>query len=163
MSVRLTTIAIDSQAGQAPAQWTAAWVQRRLVEAYAIERRLPQPRRPTAGSSWPPTAVEFQDLIGRADEARSQVLQSWESVRGGVSSDQVSKMEQAHEWLRTILAQYPHERLCLASWAMAIAYRRSVRRIMLQRRWSRSSYYRYVTAGAYIVAVELQREKLPVV
>jgi hypothetical protein len=159
---RLSTISIDSQ-GLAPPQWSGSWVQRRLIEAYSVERRLPRSRRRTIASSWPGMVVEFVDLIGRADVAREQVFQSWEYSGVGVSAADLSRMEQAHDWLREILASYPEERLCLMQWATAIAYRRSLRRLLLQRRWSRSTFYRMVGAGAHVIAVELQRRKLPVV
>ena len=63
--MRLSTIAIDSQ-GLAPPQWSAAWVQRRLIEAYSVERRLPHARRRLLiASAWPPMATEFSDIVGR--------------------------------------------------------------------------------------------------
>jgi hypothetical protein len=159
---RLSTIAVDSR-GLAPPQWSAAWVQRRLVEAYSVERRLPAKRRPLLiASAWPSTVVEFSDLIGRADEARRQVFQSWlEYTRLGVSAEDISRMEQAHDWL-AILAPYPEERLCLAQWAAAVAYRRPVSRLLLQRRWSKPTFYRRITAGAHVIALELIRQGQPV-
>jgi hypothetical protein len=42
--MRLSTIEVDSQ-GLAPSQWSGPWVQRRLIEAYSVERRLPQAQR----------------------------------------------------------------------------------------------------------------------
>jgi hypothetical protein len=159
---RLNTIAIDSQSPPAPAQWSAAWVQRRLIEAYSVERRLPRTRQRAFANGWPSMVVEFTDVVGRADEARQQILQDWEHAGAGVSAEEIGRMEDAHDWLRTILGHHPIERLCLAQWATAIAYRRSVRRMLAQRRWSRTTFYRYVTAGAHVVALELQRQGEPV-
>jgi hypothetical protein len=161
---RLSTIAIDSGQAVVPAQWSAAWVQHRLIDAYSVERRLPHTRRRLLiASAWPNPMVEFADLLGRADQAREQVLQSWEYSRLGVSAVDVSQMEEAHDWLRVILGPYPAERLCLSQWATAIAYRRSVRRLLTQRQWSRTTFYRYVAAGAFFIAFELQRQGQPVV
>lgn len=158
---RLSTITIDSQPVAAPAQWSGSWVQRRLVEAYSVERRLPESRRRLLiASAWPSMAVEWGDLIGRADEARQQVFQSWEYTKLGVSANDISRMEDAHAWLG-ILAPYPEERRCLAQWAAAVAYGRSLRRLLLQRRWSRTTFWRRVTAGAYIIAVALERRGTP--
>jgi hypothetical protein len=160
--MRLSTIAIDSR-GSAPPQWSGSWVQRRLVEAYSVERRLPQSRRRLLiASAWPTTVVEFSDIVGRATEAREQVFQSWEYARLGVSAEDISRMEQAHNWF-AILAPYPEERFCLGQWAAAVVYQRSLRRLLLKRQWSRSTFYRYVTAGAHIIALELIREEQPVV
>ena len=158
---RLTTIAIDSQLGDPPPQWTAVWVQHRLREAYSIERRLPAIRRAPIANAWPATVDEFADLVGRTDDHREVVLKSWEKSLG-VSAEDITRMEQAHDWLLTMLAPYPQERLCLAHWAAAIAYRRSLRKLMAKRRWSRTTFYRHVTAGAYIIALELERQRRPV-
>jgi hypothetical protein len=98
-------------------------VQRRLIEAYSVERRLPQAqRRLLIASAWPSMAVEFSDIVGRADDDRKDRFHSWEFTRLGVSAADISRMEQAHDWLR-ILKPYPEERLCLAQWAAAVAYR----------------------------------------
>jgi hypothetical protein len=160
---RLTTISIDSQPQTAPAQWSGAWVQWRLVAAYSVERRMPRLRRRPIASAWPATVVEWEDVIGRAEQARHEVWQSWELANAGVSADDVTAMEEAHDWLRVILKPYPTERLCLGQWATAIAYGRSVRRLLQQRRWSRTTFYRYVTAGAHVIAIELQCQGQPVV
>jgi hypothetical protein len=102
-------------------------------------------------------------IVGRATEAREQVLHSWEYAGSGVTAADIGRMEQAHDWLRIILAPYPEERLCLSQWATAIAYGRSLRRMLLKRRWSRSTFYRYVTAGAHVIALKLQQQGRPVV
>jgi hypothetical protein len=161
--MRLSSIAADSQ-GLAPPQWSAEWVQRRLIEAYSVERRLPQARRRLlVASAWPAMVVEFSDVVGRADDDRKERFASWEYAgQLGVSAADISRMEQAHNWL-LFLQPYPEERLCLAQWAAAGAYRKSLRRLLAKRGWSRSTFYRYVNAGAYIIALELNRRHLPVV
>jgi hypothetical protein len=164
MMPRLTTITLDADhADDPPAQWNAAWVQMRLVHAYSTERRLPHLRQRAVSNAWPSMVIEFSDIVGRATEAREQVLHSWEYAGSGVTAADIGRMEQAHDWLRIILAPYPEERLCLSQWATAIAYGRSLRRLLLKRRWSRSTFYRYVTAGGWIIARELQRQGRPVV
>lgn len=160
--MRLSTIEIDSQ-GLAPRQWSAEWVQRRLIEAYSVERRLPQARRRLLiASAWPSMAVEFSDIVGRADDDRKDRFHSWEFTRLGVSATDISRMEQAHDWL-IMIAQYPEERLCLAQWAAAVAYRRSLRKMLAKRGWSRTTFYRYASGGAHVIALELNRQSLPVV
>jgi hypothetical protein len=158
---RLSTIAIDSR-GLAPLHWSAAWVQRRLVEAYSVERRLPSLRQRMVAGAWPPIMVEFSDIVGRADEAREHVWQSWECSNVGVSAADIQRMEAAHDWLRVFLASYPVERECLSRWATAIAYQKSLRRLVLQRCWSRTTFYRHVSAGAHVIALELQRQEQPI-
>lgn len=159
---RLATIALDNGPDIAPAQWSASWVQQRLIEAYSVERRLPQSRRRPITNAWPKVVPEFSDIVGRADDAREQVLDVWQNCNGGASAQELTRMETAHDWLRIILARYPQERLCLGHWAAGIAYRRSLRRLLAQRRWSRSTFYRYAMAGALIIAVELRQQGEPV-
>lgn len=161
--LRLSTIASDNR-GQAPPRWSGSWVQRRLIEAYSVERRLPQSRRHLViASAWPPMATEWSDIVGRADDDRKERFQAWEYARLGVSAADISRMEQAHDWLRVALSGFPEERLCLGQWAAAVVYHRSLRRLLLKRQWSRSTFYRYVSAGAHIIACKLAQQKLPVV
>lgn len=160
---RLSTIAIDNIRAAVPAQWSGSWVQRRLIEAYSVERRLPQARRRLlVASAWPPMVTEFADIVGRADLDRKERFHAWEHTKLGVSAQEIANMEAAHDWL-LILAPYPEERLCLGQWAAAVAYGRSLRRLLLQRRWSRTTFYRYVGAGAGFIAIELSRQGEPVV
>jgi hypothetical protein len=159
---RTTTITLDADHAIAPDEWCASWVQRRLIDAYSTERRLPHLRQRAVSNAWPSMVIEFSDIVGRATEAREQVLHSWEYAGSGVTAVDIGKMEAAHDWLRIILAPYPEERLCLAQWATAIAYGRSLRRLLLKRHWSRSTFYRFVSAGAHVIAMELQRQGRPV-
>ena len=161
---RLTTIAIDAdRSADAPVEWSGEWVQERLVHAYSVERRLPHLRRRPVASVWPKTTVEFSDIIGRADDDRNERFNAWEYAgRLGVSAADISHMEEAHDWLLVILAPYPEERLCLGQWAACVANRLSLRRLLAKRRWPRTTFYRYVTCGAHIIALELQRRGEPV-
>jgi hypothetical protein len=159
----LTAIALDSRVATVPPQWSAAWIMRRVAEAYATERRLPLARRHMIGSAWPQTATEFSDVVGRADDDRRERFAAWEYAALNVSAQDITRQEEAYDWLLIILAPYPEERLCLAQWAAAKAYRRSLRRTLLKRGWSRSTFLRRVTAGAHVIALELTRQGIPVV
>jgi hypothetical protein len=160
---RTTTIAIDTSEAIAPSEWSVEWVQHRLIFAYSVERRLPQSRHRPIASAWPVMKVEFSDIVGRADDARDKVFQSWEYAGLGVSAEDITRMEQAHDWLRIILAPHPLERQCLSQWAAAVAYRLSLRQLLARRRWARSTFYRHVGAGAHVIALELKRQGRPVV
>lgn len=157
---RLSTIAIDSR-GEVPPQWTAEWVRDRLVEAYSVERRLPRENRRSVAQAWPPMMLEWQDVLGRADDVREQIWKSWENSNVAVSAEDISRMDTAHDWLRLILVSYPVERECLSRWAAARAYGGSLRRLLLKRGWSRTTFYRHVGAGAHIIALELKRRRIP--
>ena len=149
---RIATIDIDTDT-EPPAMWCDEWVRHRLVESYRIEQRLPGGNR-TGTSIWPPISYEFADVVGW-DDARERVMDQWSHIRGGVFAVELTRMEQAHEWLRIRLAAYPAERTCLAHWATAIAYNHSLRALLFRRRWSRSTFYRRVEEGSRIITASL--------
>ena len=151
---RLATIDMDFSTEAAPAAWTDEWVRHRLIEAYRIEQRLPGHMRRRMVAPWPAHPYEFADIVGW-DNASERVLESWANARGGVYAVEISRMEQAHEWLRVQLAQRQIERACLASWAACIAYKHSLRALMVRKRWSRSTFYRRVEDGSRIIAQSL--------
>ena len=159
---RRAAIEIDLGIGTAPECWNAAWVQARVVEAYTIERKLPGHRKIVTGTAWPTVNYEFADKVHWTD-ARERVLDDWARTSGGVYAADVARMDQAHEWMRIYLvAPYEAERLCLSSWATALAYHRSVRGLLRTRGWSPSTFYRRVTAGAHIIALALDAKGEPV-
>jgi len=158
---RLTTIALDAAPTRAPPQWTPDWVQRRLVEAFSVERRMPGGVKRRAAGAWPAISYEFSDVVGWTD-ARDRVLDNWANTRESVFSAEISRMEAAHEWLRVILANYEIERTCLAQWAACIAYRRSLRDMLARKRWARATFYRKVAIGSLVIAIELERRGDPV-
>ena len=96
------------------------------------------------------------------DDARQRVMDKWAHIRGGVFAAELTRMEQAHEWLRMHLAKQPAERTCLAHWATAIAYNRSLRALLMRRRWSRSTFYRRVDEGSQIITASLIADDVPV-
>jgi hypothetical protein len=157
---RLATI--DMDVAQLPPEiWTADWVCTRLVEAYRIEQRLPGQVRRKLVAPWPKHAYEFSDVVGW-DDARQRVLDNWAQTKGGVYAIELTRMEQAHEWLRVQLRHYAGERMCLAGWAACVAYGHSVRALMVRKRWSRSSFYRRVDTGSIIIARSLVQEGVKV-
>ncbi len=150
---------IDLKPTSAPQHWSGEWVKARLVEAYGIERRLPDIRRST-GSAWPSINYEFSDVVAQGETASERVMVSWS--KGGVFPKELARMEQAQEWLRVILANHEVERFCLAHWATAQAYHRSLRALLGRRRWSRTTFYRRVSKGASIIARRLDHDGVPI-
>ena len=61
-------------------------------------------------------------------------------------------MEEAQGWL---LLVEESERRCLAAWALAAARGISIRKVLRQRGWSRSTVYRKLDSGAAHIAVVL--------
>jgi Domain of unknown function (DUF6362) len=158
---RLAAIDFETAAGriEPPAQWSGLWVRVRLVEAYATERRLPG-RRGNGGNGWPAVVYEFADIVGW-DDARERVWEAWENTRGGVFASEIARMEQAHDWL-ALLRDHPIDRMCLASWAAMIAYRRSLRRVLKRRGWARSTFYRHAMHGSILIARFLNHDGVEV-
>jgi len=157
---RRASIEIDLGIGEAPTRWNAAWVQARVVEAYTIERKLPGARKVVTGTAWPNVNYTFADKVGWPD-ARERVLDEWMRA-GSAFAAEISRMDEAHEWLRIHLAQYEVERLCLAAWATSMAYHRSLSGLLRKRGWSRTTFYRRVTAGAHVIALALDAKGEPV-
>jgi len=157
---RIATIDMDVPQDPPPV-WNADWVCTRLVEAYRIERRLPGHVRQKLVAPWPVHSYEFSDVVGW-DDARERILTKWENTYGGVYAKELTRMEEAHEWLRVILRNYPEDRMCLAGWAAAIAYGHSLRSLMVRKRWSRSSFYRRKDTGSAFIAQVLKDEDVKV-
>jgi hypothetical protein len=157
---RLASIDVDAPIiHPAPARWSGQWVRRRLIEAYAIERRLPGERGHN-GTAWPAILYEFADVVAW-DDARERVLDAWANTRGSVFAREIARMDEAQAWLY-LLAERPIERQCLAIWASAVAYRRSVSRLLASRRWARATFYRRVCNGSILIARHLGRNGVPV-
>ena len=162
---RLATIDRDMELLEPPPQWDAEWVRWRLVEAYRIEQRLPGANRRMHTGFWPEHPYEFSDIVGWDEDGNSasqRVQADWSHARGGVYASEVSRLDEAQEWLRVDLKDHHVERKCLASWAACVAYKHSLRALMLRKRWSRSSFYRRVFLGSERIAVRLRANNVEV-
>lgn len=140
-------------------QWTPRLVQQRLREAFAVEQRLRESGRPRGlVSSWPAVLHDFQHML-HWDDARERVWQSWARSKGGVHAFEISRVEEAQGWL---LLVEEGERRCLGVWALAAARGIPVRKVLRQRGWSKSSFYRKVDCGAVHIAAILGEHGLAV-
>jgi hypothetical protein len=133
-------------------------VRARLVEAFEIDRRMPRDRRRVA-TAWPATPVHtFVDMVYWDEgEASERVMQSWE--RTDASPQEVTRMEDAFEWLRWLPIA---ERQMLTSWAFATATHRSVTAIMNKRSLKRTSFYRLRDRAADRIAYRLNQSGVQV-
>jgi hypothetical protein len=152
-------IALDqARTCRPPTTWSADMVKERLVEAFKVERRMPGDRR-TIGSAWPAAVVhDFADMVHWTDP-RERVLDDWSRSRGGVYAWEVSRMEQAHEWLRWIEGD---DRKWLQAWAFARAYGKSLRAILMRRGIKRTPFYRAIERAALAIADRLNEQRVPV-
>jgi hypothetical protein len=135
--------------------WSPDHVKARLVDAFDLERRLPDNERPHGvGSSWPAAVWhEFGDLIGRSDEARAEVWRIWERAYG---PREVSLMWEALDWLK-LIRDFPREQRDLKAWAFLKARGISVRDALDRRGLSRATFYRQRDRGAVRIAEQLER------
>lgn len=92
----------------------------RIIEAAAIEQRLPE-QRVGGGSGWVPYIHTQADQNGwgekRYQEEREQF---WQRVRSQVTAPEVSRWEECRRWIIE-LVDYPGERRALWAWAVAKA------------------------------------------
>jgi hypothetical protein len=153
------TLPLDqTRTARPPATWSAELVRQRLVEAFAIERRMPGQRFAVIASAWPATPVhEFQEIM-HWEDARERVWDSWAKARG-VYSYEVSRMEQSFSWLERLPEG---ERRCLAAWALCSARGLNVKRMIEKRRWSRTTFYRQIEKAAAHIADRLNVEGVQV-
>lgn len=76
--------------------WSVETIESRLEDAARVIRRLPPVRVPGYFNTWPTMIVEFADRVGRQPE-RMRLPPP--------SSDAISRMEHALEWLRWLDGQ----------------------------------------------------------
>src|SRR5262245_19882106 len=137
-----------------PPQWTAAHVRVRLVEAFEIDRRLPNGRLAPLRSTWRIATIDtFADKVAQGELASEYVLENWARSRGMVTAAEISRWEEAFGWPGAILTQdHPAECRCLLAWAACIAFGRPLARELRKRGWPRSTFLRRVESGAAHIA-----------
>lgn len=151
--------ALDRLHTAPPAAWTAEQVRSRLVEAFTTERKMPGQRFIKAGgSSWPATPLySFVDVMhwnNPGDGAREREWQRWERAKGAFPVE-VSRMEEAYEWLRWLP---DGERRCLDTWAKCEAFARPVAREMRKLGFRKTTFYRKVNDGSLRIACRLNAQ-----
>ena len=102
-----------------PRAWTADWVKHRMVEAFTIERRIPDKRVGPAGA-WAKIATtdSFSDRVYQGELARENVWEAWARA-GGALPYEVSRMEEALSWPGQVLSNgHATEGKVLLAWAV---------------------------------------------
>ncbi len=149
-----------------PSAWTADWVKHRMVEAFTIERRIPDKRVGPAivKGAWANIATtdSFADRVHQGELAREHVWDKWARA-GGALPYEVSRMEEALTWPGTVLAnRHAVEAKTLLAWAFCVAYGKPLRRMLRKRGWSRSTFYRCVDGGSKRIADYLNQRSVTV-
>lgn len=151
---------LDEQRTMKPAAtWSADQVRARLVEAFAIERRMPGQGLRRLASAWPAAPLhEFRDLVGW-DDARERVLDTWSKSKG-VYSWEVTRMEEAIEWFRWLPEG---ERRCLMAWAAAKVRGIPIRKVLRKHGgWTHATFYRRRDQGSERIANRLNERGVAV-
>ena len=148
-----------------PPVWTADWVKHRMIEAFVIERRIPDKRVGPAmvRNTWKiDTIDEFSERVGQGEIARENVWEKWARA-GGATAREVSRMEEALSWPGLVLSNgHAVEGKVLLAWGFCTAYGRPVRALLRKRGWSRSTFYRYVDTGSARIADHLNARAVAV-
>ena len=139
-----------------PSKWTADWVKHRMIEAFTIERRIPDRRVGPAivKGAWAKidTTDSFADRVYQGELAREHVWDKWARA-GGALPHEVSRMEEALSWPGQVLSNgHATEGKVLLAWAFCQAYGKPLRRMCRQRGWSRTTFYHCVECGAQRIA-----------
>ena len=136
-----------------PAQWTPQSGSAKTARSVLVELRLPDSDRPRGlASVWPASPVhEFRDMVNWPD-VRERVWQSWAKAKGGVFPHEISRMEEAQGWLSLV---EEGERRVLAVWALAAARGIPLRKLLRQRGWAPTTFYRKLDGGAARIAAIL--------
>jgi len=145
-----------------PPAWNAELVKERLIEAFEIDRRLPDRVGPTPIKGWLFDTVDtFADRVAQGELASERVMDEWE--RGNVSAAEVSRMEEAFAWPRRYLTNgHAVDAKCLLAAALCIARGRSIGHVLRERGLDRAAFHRRVEAGASAIADALNRGGAPV-
>lgn len=129
----------------AEVRWTPLMVEVRLVDAADVMRRLPDVRAPGYFNTWPKILHEFADLVGQAPPRLK---------RPPPSSDAISRMDEALQWLRWVdgeEAKLVWARASGNSWK-EVCWRFGIARTTAWRRW---------VIALYLIAMKLNGERVP--
>ena len=113
-----------------PEQWTGDWVRSRLVEAFAVEKRLPDKKVGPAmvRNTWKIATIDtFADVVDQGELPASIVWEKWARA-GGALPYEISRMEEALGWPGLVLSNgHGVEGRVLLAWGYCVGYGRSVR------------------------------------
>jgi len=136
-----------------------------LVEAFSVEKRLPDKRVGPAmvRNTWRLDTVDtFAEVVDQGEQARAHVWEQWARA-GGALPYEISRMEEALSWPGLVLSNgHAVEGRILLAWGFCVAYGRPVRALLRKRGWSRTTFYRSVETGADRIASYLNARAVAV-
>jgi hypothetical protein len=134
-----------------------------MLEAFTIQQKLPQDRHfvKKVTTAWPAQPLtEFHEMVGWDEgETRRRVWDGFANAKGAFSYE-ISRMEEAQDWLRFVPEG---ERRCLLAWAIGTVKAISIKKILRKHGgWTKTTFYRAINSGAARIAERLNREGVQV-
>lgn len=149
-----------------PPLWTAEFVGKRLVQAFATLDRLPQMRGPKApGNHWPRTLTEWADRLAQAELEESERKARERAMNRTVirpSAVEIQRMEMAFEWLRELREVDSGMALVTTLWALRSARHRSIKKLCEEKQWAPHTFFRKRAKALESLAQSLNARAVPV-
>lgn len=146
-----------------PLCWTPEIVGLRLIEAAIVIRHtVAHPGHRRIKGHWPDYRHDFEDILGRGEEARQEVLQRWGRSKPHYSAATIQRAEQAALWPLELLADREGACRILTGWATCKAARRPVSHLLRRKRWNRATFARKRADGLRRIAEALTARGVPV-
>lgn len=154
-----------AQAEPIPELWTPDHLSRRLVEAFAVLRRLPRVKGPRApGNHGPAYMHDWADRLAQVEDP--EILKEHQAEqnrdRSQPSALEIQNMERCNEFLRAFRDQDALGAQVLARWAMASAFGQSVAKKAQAMGIAKSSFYARRESGLKACAAMLNRRGIGV-
>lgn len=141
--------------------WTPKLVETRLIEAARLCMMTGGPVLPKGfKNSMPAYSYDWADLLNQVQT--EEIGKGRNYVRLGATSKQVSRMEEAILWPWTYLEKFEGPRRVLKVFLACKAHRRKFGAACKSKGWSRTTAYRARDRALAIIAIGLNRDRVPV-
>ena len=135
--------------------WTVHQVKAQLAEAMPTLQRSVKKDRPSSKLGfWPAYRTEWSDIVNQVDSAELERTYAQRNRnRGGASSLEISRMEQACEWPMRYLSsdKFLMERKALSTWLYAEAHDLSWKSVIEATGWFSLATAKRKRAAAFLV------------
>jgi hypothetical protein len=139
-----------------PETWTPEHVGKRLIEAFAVDRRLPRIERPKApGSAHPQMTYTAEEM------------EEWEAIpidpkRFAPQPDELAAMEAAFDWLQIVRESHHGIHFAVKNWALCRASGRSTRKLCVLTGMSPATFRDRKDRALFLITSRLNAVNEPV-
>jgi hypothetical protein len=139
-----------------PETWTPEHVAKRLIEAFAVDRRLPRIERPKApGSAHPQMTYTAEEM------------EEWEAIpidpkRYAPQLAEIAVMERAFDWLQIVRESHHGIHFALKNWALCRASGRSLRKVARDNGVGEDTLRKRADRALFLIASRLNAVNEPV-